>query len=131
MGVVDLVAVGNPHLSLTECEKLARLIQEQGGHVHPHVQFYATMGREIKAQSDAAGFTKIMEDFGVKFITDTCWCMLTEPVIPIGGKTLITNSGKYAHYAPGLVNRKVRFANMDGLIGAARSGKAPQPPAWR
>jgi hypothetical protein len=45
-------------------------------------------------------------------------------------QALITNSGKYAHYAPGLINRDVRFSTMAGCVAAARSGKAPSTPSW-
>jgi predicted aconitase len=66
-----------------------------------------------------------------KFITDTCWCMLSEPVIPPTVRTLMTNSGKYAHYAPGLVGRGVRFGSMAECVEAACSGKAQEDlPAW-
>ena len=39
------------------------------------------------------------------------------------------NSAKYAHYAPGLVNRLVRFDSMAGCVEAARTGR--QPPRRR
>lgn len=35
-------------------------------------------------------------------------------VVPADCSTLITNSGKWAHYAPGLVNKRVRFASLEG-----------------
>jgi len=56
--------------------------------------------------------------------------MLTEPIVPISSKTLITNSAKYAHYAPGLVNRLVRFDSMAGCVEAARTGRARPAPKW-
>jgi len=46
-------------------------------------------------------------------------------------QTLMTNSGKYAHYAPGLVGRAVRFDSMAACVEAACTGKARQGlPAW-
>ena len=90
----------------------------------------ATLGRTIFDEADKAGHIAVLKEFGVQFVTDTCWCMLTEPVVPIGSKTLITNSGKYAHYAPGLVNRRVRFSNLRGCVEAAATGRAPSAPAW-
>ena len=38
-------------------------------------------------------------------------------------KALITNSAKYAHYAPGLVNQLVGFDSMAGCVEAARTGR--------
>ena len=56
--------------------------------------------------------------------------MLTEPVVPVDSTTLLTNSAKYAHYAPGLVNRKVRFNTLAACVEAATTGKAAPPPSW-
>ncbi|MDK5082908.1 hypothetical protein, partial [Pseudomonas aeruginosa] len=48
-----------------------------------------------------------------------------------GARTLMTNSAKYAHYAPGLVSRQVRFAGLAGCVEAAVGGRAPAGlPAW-
>ena len=46
-------------------------------------------------------------------------------------KVLMTNSGKYAHYAPGLSNRSTRFGSLAHCAATAQSGTAPTaPPAW-
>lgn len=52
---VELVAVGNPHLSLTECARLAELVSAPGGPKSPDVSFVVTMGREVHAEAEAAG----------------------------------------------------------------------------
>ena len=68
---------------------------------------------------------------GVRFFPDICWCSITEPLFPPAAKVLMTNSGKYAHYAPGLCDREVRFGSLADCAAAAQSGKAPTaPPAW-
>jgi predicted aconitase len=90
-----------------------------------------TCGRAVHEAASRAGHIEEAEAFGVQFVTDTCWCMLGEPVIPPAVRTLMTNSGKYAHYAPGLVGRGVRFGGMAACVEAACSGKAQQEaPAW-
>eukprot|EP00940_MAST-03C_sp_MAST-3C-sp2_P000117 g117.t1 len=125
---VQLVALGNPHLSLTECRDLALLCVN--GHVSRNVKVIATLGREVYAQAQAKGYVDTMHRFGVDFINDTCWCMLTEPVVPTKGDALITNSAKYAHYAPGLVRKRVHFHGLEGCIEAARTGVVPEEPRW-
>lgn len=127
---IELVAVGNPHLSASECADLAALVSHGGAKKHQNVSMVATMGRHVMAEADEAGHIQVLKDFGVDFVNDTCWCMLTEPVVPVTANALITNSGKYAHYAPGLVNKKVRFSSMAGCVAAARTGRAPATPAW-
>ena len=57
--------------------------------------------------------------------------MLTEPVVPPAAVTLVTNSAKFAHYAPGLVGRQVRFASLEGCVAAALTGRVPRAaPRW-
>jgi predicted aconitase/predicted aconitase with swiveling domain len=126
---VQLVSLGNPHFSLSECARLAALCQ--GRTRHPDVALVITMGRAINQQASAAGHLDVLAAFGAQVITDTCWCMLGEPIVPTGCTTLMTNSGKYAHYAPGLVGRKVHFGSLQQCVDAACSGRCDGAlPAW-
>ncbi|CAE8644216.1 unnamed protein product, partial [Polarella glacialis] len=132
---VDLVALGNPHFSLEEHAKLAALCQ--GRSKHPSVSVVVTTGPEVLAAARALGHSSELESFGVQLVSDTCWCMLGEivpapaTVLPSTARTLITNSAKYAHYAPGLVGRQVRFASLSGCVEAACSGQLKKSaPRW-
>lgn len=126
---VDVVSLGNPHFSLSEFAHLARLCL--GRHKHPEVVLAITCGRAVLEQAREAGHIAVIEAFGATLVTDTCWCMLGEPVIPPGATTLMTNSGKYAHYAPGLVGRKVHFASLAECVDTACSATASgRLPAW-
>jgi len=90
-----------------------------------------TLGRAVYEQALAKGFIATLETFGVQFITDTCWCMITEPLIPTDAKTLMTNSGKYAHYGPGLVQRSIHFGTLADCVEAACSGEhVAVEPTW-
>ena len=68
------------------------------------------------------GHIAVLEAFGAQVLNDTCWCMITEPVIPPSARNLMTNSGKYAHYGPGLVGRKAHFGSMAECVEAACKG---------
>lgn len=126
---VDVVSLGNPHFSLGEFAHLARLCR--GRRKHPDVVLAITCGRAVLEQAREAGHIAVIEAFGATLVTDTCWCMLGEPVIPPAATTLMTNSGKYAHYAPGLVGRKVHFASLAECVDAACSATASgRLPAW-
>ena len=73
----------------------------------------------------------LLEAFGVTFVTDTCWCMITEPLIPPATKVIMTNSGKYAHYGPGLSGRVMRFGSLAACVEAAALGFDPDIlPDW-
>ncbi|MBD9463776.1 aconitase X [Pseudomonas sp. Pdm06] len=126
---VDVVSLGNPHFSLSEFAALATLCA--GRVKHPYVVLAITCGRAVLEQARKAGYLTAIEAFGAVLMTDTCWCMLGEPVIPPRATTLMTNSGKYAHYAPGLVGRGVHFAALADCVEAAcTAATRGQPPTW-
>jgi hypothetical protein len=117
---VDLVSLGNPHFSLSECEKLAALCRSRTK--HKDVTVVVTCGRATHDKIRAAGMLSELERFGVQFVTDTCWCMITEPLIPQTAETIMTNSGKYAHYGPGLTGRSFHFGSLAACVQAACTG---------
>jgi predicted aconitase len=117
---IDLVSLGNPHFSLSEIRKLANLCR--GRRKATGVVVVVTCGRSIYKLAEQAGYISQLEEFGVQILTDTCWCMVTEPVIPPEAKTIMTNSGKYAHYGPGLTGRGMYFGSLAGCVEAACQG---------
>jgi predicted aconitase/predicted aconitase with swiveling domain len=126
---VDVVSLGNPHFSLSEFARLAQLCRDRVK--HPDVVLAITCGRAVLEQARDAGYIDVIENFGATLVTDTCWCMLGEPVIPRAATTLMTNSGKYAHYAPGLVGRNVHFASLAECVDAACTATASgRLPSW-
>lgn len=117
---VDLIALGSPHFSLNETRAFAAALAENRVHDRTHV--IITLSRATKLQAKAEGLLDRLEATGVQIITDLCWCSISEPVFPPQAKTVMTNSGKYAHYGPGLSGRQVRFGSLDCCARAAVSG---------
>ncbi len=124
---IDLVAFGSPHASLTECRAIAALAD---GKRAEGTDVIVTVGRTVLNEARADGTLAALEAFGARVIPDLCWCSITEPLFPPGARTLMTNSGKYAHYAPGLSGRAVRFGSLAACMEAARTGQAPVIPDW-
>ena len=125
---IDLVAFGSPHFSLTECRALADLAT---GHRAKGTDVIVTVGQHVLALARAEGTLARLEAFGAQVFPDICWCSITEPIMPRTARSLMTNSGKYAHYAPGLSGREVRFGSLADCAETARSGLAPtSPPDW-
>lgn len=126
---VDLISLGNPHFSFAEIKKLANLCQ--GKEKHPDVAVVVTCGRAINGLATQAGLVHALEQFGVQFITDTCWCMIAEPVIPRAAEVIMTNSGKYAHYGPGLTGRRYYFGSLAACVETACHGfHMGEKPQW-
>ncbi|KAB8071630.1 hypothetical protein BDV29DRAFT_197244 [Aspergillus leporis] len=118
---VDLVSLGNPHFTHEEFDALIKLCI--GRKRSPHVKLIITTGRSTYEDLEKAGKIGILKDFGASIITDTCWCMLDEPVIPPESRNVVTNSAKYAHYAPGMVRRGFHFGSLAECVEAACTGE--------
>ncbi len=126
---VDVICLGSPHLSLDEIKKLAELCK--GRVKHSAVALIITCGRYIYQKAKIAGFVAELENFGVQIVSDTCWCQIGEPLFPSNAKTLMTNSGKYAHYGPGLIGRPVYLGSMADCVDVACTGLAKSElPDW-
>jgi predicted aconitase/predicted aconitase with swiveling domain len=126
---VELVAIGSPHASLTECRALAAALA--GRQRHPDVAVIVTAGHQVITEARADGTLAKLEKGGVRIVPDLCWCSISEPVFPTCTRTLITNSGKYAHYGPGLSNRVVRFGSLADCVEVAVTGRVPaRLPGW-
>jgi cis-L-3-hydroxyproline dehydratase len=125
--VIDLVAIGSPHASLAEMRAFADALD--GATVT--VPAIVTAGRQVIADASAAGVIARLQGASVQILPDLCWCSISTPVFPPGTRTLMTNSGKYAHYGPALTGCAVRFGGLAACADAARTGQAPKElPRW-
>ena len=126
---IDLVAIGSPHASIDEARRIADLFSER--QCNPSTQMIITIGRDILHVAKSEGIVDRLERAGVRLIPDLCWCSIIEPIFPPEAKGLLTNSGKYAHYAHGLLGRHSRIGGIEDCVEAAISGYAPAHlPKW-
>ena len=115
---IDAVAVGSPHLSLAEFDTLARLI----GPRRLRVPFYACTGRHAVAELERTGRRRDLEACGVTIVADTC--IVVTPILPdMDGGVLMTNSGKFAQYAPGNTGYGVVYGSLRDCIESAIVGR--------
>ncbi|MDA5640319.1 MULTISPECIES: cis-3-hydroxy-L-proline dehydratase [Agrobacterium] len=126
---VQLVAIGSPHASLEECQALAA--EFAGRRRHADVAVIVTAGQHVIDAAVQDGTLRRLKDSGVQVLPDLCWCSISEPVFPTKTRALMTNSGKYAHYGPGLSGRAVRFGSLADCVGSALTGHAvSRLPSW-
>jgi len=118
-GAVQMVVLGSPHFSLTEFKQLAPLLK--GMHVHPDVKFLVTTNRLMAGLAQQAGILDVVRDFGGQITVDTC--ILATPMLPADIKLLMTNSAKYAYYAPGLLDTQITFGSLEDCVNSAVKGK--------
>jgi hypothetical protein len=116
---LDMVVLGSPHFSLAEFKQLAPLLA--GQRRHPRVEFLITSSRAMTLLADKAGILASLRAFDGKLTVDTC--VLTTPMLPRHIKVLMTNSAKYAYYAPGLLNTRVVFGSLADCVRSAIAGR--------
>ena len=117
--LLDMVVLGSPHFSLAEFQQLAPLVQ--GRHAHPRVQFLVTTSRLMAERAKESRVLQPLLAFGARITVDTC--ILATPMLPKTIKTLMTNSGKYAYYAPGLLSTQMVFGSMSDCVESAVAGR--------
>ncbi|WP_027169261.1 aconitase X catalytic domain-containing protein [Mesorhizobium sp. WSM3224] len=115
---IDAVAIGSPHLSHAEFDSLERLIAGR----RLTVPVYACTGRHALALLEQDGRRKRLEASGVVIVADTC--VVVTPIMPeLSNGVLMTNSGKFAHYAPGNTGYAVLYASLADCVESAVLGK--------
>jgi len=114
-----MVVLGSPHFSLAEFRMLAPLLA--GQRRNPDVQFLVTTSRVVAELARRAGLLEPLREFGGRLTVDTC--ILTTPMLPAEVKLLMTNSAKYAYYAPGLLGVSVAFGGLQDCVGSAVAGQ--------
>ncbi|PSH57388.1 aconitase X [Phyllobacterium sophorae] len=117
-GRIDAVAIGSPHLSTEEFARLETLIAGR----RLKVPLYACTGRHALAALEQDGRRQTLEASGVIIVVDTC--VVVTPILPdIAGAVLMTNSGKFAHYAPGNTGYGVIYGSMAECVESAVLGR--------
>jgi predicted aconitase len=116
---LDMVILGSPHFSLAEFSMLAPLVE--GHRAHPRVRFLITSSRLMKEHAAEKGVLAPIVAFGAEITLDTC--ILASPMLPPEIRTLMTNSAKYAYYAPSLLNTRVAFGSLADCVQSAIEGR--------
>jgi predicted aconitase len=117
-GEVDFITVGCPHYSIMEIRKLATLLK--GKRIHKGTKFWIYTTKHVEMLAKRAGYSSIIEASGAQILTETC--MLVSPTDIYGFKTLMTNSGKCAYYAPTLCKTEVVYGSIEDCVKTAIKG---------
>jgi predicted aconitase len=121
---LDCVALGSPHFSVEECRALAAGLAGR----RVAVPVYVCTGRDTLAALGPA--REGLEDAGVTLVTDTC--VVVTPVLAAGGGVMMTNSAKFAHYAPANTGYAAVFGSLADCVASAVAGRVTRDEAlWR
>jgi predicted aconitase len=112
---IGSVSLGTPHCSAAELRRLASTIGER----RLAVPCYVNTGRAVLGE--AGDVAETLRAAGVTIVTDTCTYIT--PIIERAATPVVTNSGKWAWYAPGNLGFDVAFATMRECVDSAVAGR--------
>ncbi len=119
---IGAVSLGTPHYSIREFAVLVELVraaQRDGRRFR--VPFYVSTGREVLTELDLRGWVAVVEEAGIQLVTDTC-TYITPVMAPFDGPAM-TDSPKWAYYAPGNLGIEVAFGTVDDCVQSAIEGR--------
>ncbi|TPI32860.1 DUF521 domain-containing protein [Mesorhizobium sp. B3-2-1] len=115
---LSAVSLGTPHFSHEEWMRLLPLLREAAP--GKGIPIYVNTGRATLMRLQEEGALDGMEALGLIAVADTC-TYVTSILERLDG-VVMTNSGKWAHYAPGNIGVTVAFADMRDCIRSAAIG---------
>jgi predicted aconitase len=114
---IDLVTIGCPHASLSEIQQVAEYLQGK----HLTTRLWVTTGAITRERAAELGYVQAIEAAGGEVVADTC--AVVAPMRMLDVKTMATNAGKMACYAPMHSGVKMRFGDVDQCLDAAVTGE--------
>jgi predicted aconitase len=111
------VSVGTPHASLAELERLAGLVDG----MRPVVPFYVNTSRHVLAEAERRGWIAPIAAAGVEIVTDTCTYLT--PIMGAVDRPVMTDSAKWAWYAPANIGVNVVIGGLDECVRSAAAGR--------
>ena len=113
------VCLGTPHFSRGEWERLLPLLPQHG--VAGPVPIYVNTGRATLEALERDGRLDGFDRSQLIIVTDTCTYLT--PILERMDGTVMTNSGKWAHYAPGNLGVQVAFGELEDCVASAAAGR--------
>ena len=111
------VSLGTPHASAAELARYAGLLNRR--HISPGVQLLVSAGRDVL--ESATEHVQALETAGATILTDTC--SYIAPILRPGDGAVMTDSAKWAYYAPGNIGASVVFGSTEECIESAVVGR--------
>ena len=122
--LVDAVAVGSPHFSFGEFQRLLAALAGR----KLAIPFYVCTGRHTLAELQTAGIN--IAASGLTVVADTC--IVVTPILPANAGLLLTNSGKFAHYTRPNTGYEVLYGSLADCAETAVAGCLVRDEAmWR
>jgi predicted aconitase len=125
-GLISAVSLGTPHASAAELAAVADLLA--GRRVADGVEVVVSTGRAVLAEAEASGVAPRLRDAGVELLVDTCTYI--SPILHAPGGPVMTDSGKWAFYAPANIGATVVLGSRRECVESAVAGSVVRDSAW-
>jgi predicted aconitase len=111
------ISLGTPHFSIAEFARLIPLIEGP----RAAIDIYINTSRSVLEELEKRSWREKLESAGVTLVVDTC-TYVTAIMRDMSG-AIMTNSGKWAYYAPGNIGVAVAFGSLAECMASARVGR--------
>jgi predicted aconitase len=123
---LDAVCLGAPHLSMEEVAEVSRLLERHG---RPSVLFTIAVSRRTIEELRDRGEYEALREAGVTFVADRC--AYHPGILDTSIRNIMTDSAKWAHYAPHCIHADVQIASLDTCVRSAVTGRVQKNDDWK
>lgn len=116
---IDLVTIGCPHASLNEIRQVAEYLRGK----RLATRLWVTTAAITRQAAAELGYVQIIETAGGEVVADTC--AVVAPMHMLNVRSMATNAGKMACYAPMHSGVRMRFGDLEQCLEAAVTGEWP------
>ena len=116
---ITAVCLGTPHFSRDEWARMLPLLRAAAP--SRGIPVYVNTARSTLQELQDEGLLDGTDRFKLIVVTDTCTYLT--PILEKLDGTVMTNSGKWAHYAPGNLGVQVAFGELEDCIASAAAGR--------
>ncbi len=122
---VTAICLGTPHFSRQEWDWFLPLLRQAAPRAG--IPIYVNTARATLASLEAEGLLAGLDAYSLVPVADTC-TYITAILRRLDG-VVMTNSGKWAHYAPGNLGVQVAFGEAADCLASAAAGRVVRVPA--
>jgi hypothetical protein len=125
-GRIVAVSLGTPHASTSELARIAQLLN--GRRVADGVELLISTARDTLADAEATGVAERLRSAGAELLVDTCTYIT--PILQAPHGPVMTDSGKWAYYAPGNIGAQVVLGSLAECVASAVAGRVVRDGSW-
>ncbi len=114
--ILSAVSLGTPHFSIPEFAALMPRLKGQ----RAKIPFTINTNRNALESLSERGWDKILNNFGITLVVDTCVYVTT--ILDDLSGAVMTNSGKMAYYAPANLGCEIAFGSLAECVASAQMG---------